>query len=157
MAKIPLFEKGQIILTNPEDGYYGIAVVLSEKEKTPESHPKCHIAITPLIFNRKVELSELNVEQLKPLEFERFYRLEGKEEFSKKEICIGVYTRRNKQGFEILGKVDSEKVYDGLLPFEPLTGLEITFPLCGDAEKYLGREAFINWMRKIKNTNANNV
>jgi hypothetical protein len=156
MAKIPLFEKGQIILTNPEKGFYGIAVVLSETEKTPEFHPRCHIAITPLIFDRKVEQSELNVDQLKPLEFERFYTLKDQKKFSKKETCIGVYTRRNKQKFEILGKMDSEKVYDGPLPFEPLSDLKITFPLCGDAQDNLGREAYITWDRK-KNTNANIV
>ncbi|CAL2101513.1 conserved protein of unknown function [Tenacibaculum sp. 190130A14a] len=157
MAKISLFEKGQIILTNPENGFYGIAVVLSETEKTPEFHPRCHIAITPLIFDRKVEFSELNMEELKPLEFERIYNLKTEEEFSKKEICIGVYTRKNKHNFEILGKVDPEKIYDGPLPFEPLTDLEITYPIYGDTENYLGREAYINWSRKIKNTNANNV
>jgi len=155
MAKISLFKKGDIILTNPEENFYGIAVVLSETEKTPEAYPRCHIAITPLIFNRKIQFTELNIEELKPLEFERNYKLKDKEEFSKTEICIGVYTRRNKQSFEILGNINSENVYNGPLPFEPLIDLEITFPLCGEAGNYLGREAYINWERK--NTNANNT
>jgi hypothetical protein len=152
MAKTKLFNKGDVILTNPEEGFWGIAVVLSEREKTPEFFPMCHIAITPLIFQKEVAFSELNLDDLIPLEFEREYTFEKQkrkpEPFSKTETCIGVYTRNNKANFKIIGNVNSERVYSGPLPFEPLIHLEVTFPLCGNAEKFwLGREAFITWQR----------
>lgn len=148
MGKIKLFNKGDVILTNPEIGFYGIAVVLSEKEKTPESYPLCHIAITQLIFDKEVKFEDLNLEELKPFEFEEIYDLVGKENFSKKEVTIGVYTRRNKMNFKIIGKVNPEIVYKGPLPFEPLYNLKITWPLCGDSDEDLGREAYIHLMRK---------
>lgn len=51
-----LLKKGDVISTKPHESFWGIAVVLSEIEKTPERHPMCHIAITPLIFQHKVKL-----------------------------------------------------------------------------------------------------
>ncbi len=156
-TKNNLFNKGDIILTNPEDGFWGIAIVLSESEKTPKSFPMCHIAVTPLIFQGEVEFSELNLDDLVPLKFEREYTFEKQEKkpepFSKTEICIGVYTRYNKAGFKVIGTIDPGKVYNGDLPFEPLLDLKVTFPICGHAEKFwLGREALISWQRK-NNTN----
>ncbi|UWX65907.1 hypothetical protein NZD85_08305 [Empedobacter stercoris] len=145
MSKIKLFNKGDVILTNPENGYYGIAIVLSETEKTPESHPRCHIAITPLIFDYEIEFSDLILIDLKPLEFERKYSLNGNKEFYKKEIAIGVYTRRNKNNFKIIGNINPEIIYNGPLPFEPLYDLDIKWPLYGDTDEYLGRAAYNQW------------
>lgn len=54
--KMKLLKKGDVISTKPHESFWGIAVVLSEIEKTPERHPMCHIAITPLIFQHKVKL-----------------------------------------------------------------------------------------------------
>jgi len=147
MEKTKLFNKGDIIQTNPENGYYGIAVVLSEKEKTVESHPKCHIAISPIIFDKEIKFEDLDLSQIKPFNYGRIYSLENQEEFVKYEITIGVYTRRNKHNFKIIGKIDPNLVYDGPLPFEPYINLKITWPLCGDANELLGREAYINWKR----------
>ncbi|MCK6609298.1 MAG: hypothetical protein L6Q46_13515 [Flavobacterium sp.] len=147
MGKIKLFNEGDVILTNPAEGFWGIAVVLSEREKTENYHPMCHIAITPIIRNHKIEFSELKIEELKPLEFERVYALKNVEDFSKNEICIGVYTRRNKENIEIIGSINPKIVYDGPLPFDPWSDLEIKWPLCGEPTKSLGREAYITWKK----------
>lgn len=153
MAKVQLFYRGDVILTNPEEGFWGIAIVLSETEKTKESYPRCHIAITPIISQKIIDFNQINIESFKPLEFERFYTFEKQkrkpEPFSKIETCIGVYTRRNRADFKIIGKVDPKMVYDGPLPFEPLYNLEIKWSVYGDSDKSLGREALINW--KLKN------
>ena len=146
--EMKLLKKGDVIRTNPHEGFWGIAVVLSEKEKTPERHPMCHIAITPLIFQHKAVLDEVNLSDLKPLVFERIFSLKGKKEFSRKEICIGVYTRRYKAGIEIIGSIDSSIIYDGPLPFEPLSDLEIKWPLCGVPTDDLGSDAYFNWKRE---------
>lgn len=49
------FCKGDIIRTNPENGFYGVAVVLNDGVKLELSpgrfsYPMCHIAITPPPF-----------------------------------------------------------------------------------------------------------
>lgn len=151
MSKVKLFNKGDIIRTNPHKGFWGIAVVLSEKEKTSERHPMCHIAITSMLFKHKVEFEKLNIKKLVPLVFERIYSLKGKEEYSKEEICIGVYTRKNKPNFDVIGSIDPLLVYDGPLPFEPFNDLDVKWPLCGDPNENMGRETFITWERgKLK-------
>jgi hypothetical protein len=111
----------------------------------------CHIAITSLLFQHEVEFEELNNEILAPLVFERIFSLKGKEEFSKEEICIGVYTRRNKVNLDVIGSIEPSLVYNGPLPFEPWNDLEVTWPLCGEPTENLGREAYITWERgKLK-------
>ena len=152
MGKVKLFNEGDIILTNPAEGFWGIAVVLSEREKTEKYHPMCHIAITPIICKHKIEFIELKIEELKPLEFKRVYALKNVEEFSKIETCIGVYTRRNKENIEIIGSINPKIVYDGPLPFEPWYDLEITWPLYGDTNESLGREAYITWKKQQTET-----
>ena len=147
MPKIKLFNKGDVILTNPEEGYWGIAVVLSEREKTERFHPQCHIAITPILSKSKIDISEIDTNELKPLVFQRVYALKNQEEFTKSEICIGVYTRRNKPNLEVIGKVNPESVYDGPLPFEPWYDLEVKWPVYGEPDNKLGSEAYITWLR----------
>ena len=96
----------------------------------------------------KVGLEEIKITDLKPLVFDRIFSLKGKEEFSRKEICIGVYTRRYTADFEIIGSIDPSIIYNGPMPFEPWHGLEIKWPLCGKPSEKLGREAYINWERE---------
>jgi len=148
MSKTKLFNKGDVILTNPEEGFWGIAIVLSEREKTENFYPMCHIAITSVIVQHEIDFNELINVDLKPIEFERNYNLKNRESFSKTETCIGVYTRRNKENFKIIGSINPNVIYNGPLPFDPIYGLEITWPIYGDADKYLGREAYINWKRQ---------
>jgi hypothetical protein len=148
MGKVKLFNEGDVILTNPAEGFWGIAVVLSEREKTENFYPMCHIAITSIICKHKIEFRELKIEELKPLEFERVFALKNVEEFSKIETCIGVYTRRNKANLEVIGKINPKITYEGPLPFEPMYDLEIKWPLCGDTNESLGREAYITWKRQ---------
>jgi hypothetical protein len=156
MAKIELFNKGDIILTNPEEGFCGIAVVLSEREKTRQFSPMCHIAITPIISQKEIQFSELNMSELTPLDYEKLITLEYQKRYKPKdfkpfleiETCIGVFTRKNKTNLKVIGNIDPKIVYNGPLPFEPLANLKITWPLCGETNKNLGREAFITWERK---------
>ena len=147
-SAMKLLIKGDVIRTNPHEGFWGIAVVLSEKEKTPESLPMCHIAISPLIFQHKVAINEIYLNDLKPLVFERIFSLKKKEKFSRKDICIGVCTRRFKADSEKIGSIDSSIIYDGPLPFEPLSDIEIKWPLCGVPTDNLGKEAYFTWKRE---------
>lgn len=142
-----ILNKGDVIRTNPKQGCWGIAIVLSERDKTPEFHPMCHIAITPLIFEHEVTFDELKIEELNPLEFERGVRLKPGEEYSRRETLIGVYTRKNKTALDVIGRIDPSLVYDGPLPFSPDYGLEITWPLCGEISNHLGAEAVVVWRR----------
>ena len=142
-----LLNKGDVIKTNPREGYWGCAVVISEREKTEGRDPLCHIAITQIVFPYNYDFSELDTSKLKVMEFDRHYRLKPDEEFSKKETCIGVYSRKINVPIDIIGTIDPSNIYNGPLPFDPYYGLKVTFPLCGKVTKNLANEAIVTWRR----------
>jgi hypothetical protein len=142
-----LLNKGDVIRTNPRDGFWGIAVVLSEQDNIENPEPKCHIAITPSIFRHPVNFDEIVINELNVLEFVRGVRLNPNEELTRKDTLIGVYLRQAIDPIDIIGSIDPSSLYDGPLPFEPWHYLEIKWPLCGRPKKNLGYEAVISWRR----------
>ena len=148
-----LLNKGDVIRTNPREGFWGCAVVLSEREKTKEFDPMCHIAITSLVLQHNYDFSELDTNNLEVLEYDRHYRLKPNEEFTQKKTAIGVYMRKINIPLDIIGNIDPSNIYNGLLPFDPLVGLKVTFPICGTVTEYLGMEAVNNW-RSINDKEA---
>ncbi|MFD2892584.1 hypothetical protein ACFS5J_11235 [Flavobacterium chuncheonense] len=154
MPKYQLFNKGDVIQTNPEEGFYGIAIVLSQDEGTPKLHPRCHMLITAIISHNEIDFSQLNSNDFKLIEFETHYTFalekRKREPFVRKEIIIPTYTRRNVSNLKVLANIETENLYNGELPFEAgqlNSGIYIRGH--GDPEKkLLGREAYINWKRK---------
>lgn len=155
MRKYSLFSKGDVIRTNPEEGFYGIAVVLNESQKIEiapgkMSYPLCHIAITPLIFQHEVILDELDINKLKPLVFDsKFLREDGKTVSWVTETYIQIFTNRNKAHLPIIGNIDPSGIYDGELLFKPQID---RFHFCGDVKAWLGRAAYISYLEQLKNS-----
>ena len=146
-SKISFFTKGDVILTTPERGFFGIAIVLSEREKTTEQFAGCHIGIIDILCKSEIKFEDLNFDNLNILDFDRTYNLQNKEIFYKKETLIGVYNTKNKTNFKIIGTIDPKIIYDGPLPFEPWYDLEVKWPLYGDSDEYLGREAYLTFIK----------
>lgn len=149
MAK-NLFTKGNIIMTTPEEGYYGIAVVLDDAiplELSPGrfSYPMNHILITPLLFNKPVSMDDINVQDLKPLVFTQFFNSNGTSVFWRNKICIDIYTNRNKANLTVIGNVDTALIGD--VPALSGTPMDDRFHLCGDVKSNLGREAYLQYCR----------
>ncbi len=141
-----LLNFGDVIRTNPVSGYWGIAIVLSEREKTIEFDPMCHIALTPLVFQHEVDISELRLEDLTVLEIEHYnFNPLGNNPESNK--VIGVYSRIVNEATSVIGSIDPKPLYDGPLPFSPDYGLEITWPLCGNVDTRFGIQAITHWLR----------
>jgi hypothetical protein len=142
-----LLNKGDIILTNPKEGFWGIAVVLTEAEKTDNFDPMCHIAVTPLVFKHRITINEIDVKTLSVLEFERGVRLKPDQEYSRKETSIGIYSRKIKSLVETIGNIDASFIFNGLLSFTHDNRRKINWPLCGNVSQSLGYEAVIAWRR----------
>lgn len=142
-----LLNKGDVIRTNPKENFWGIAVVLSEKDKTEDRDPMCHIAITPLVFQHAVNFEDIDINKLCVAEFVRRIRLKPGEESTRMETLIGVYSRKIKTPIDIIGNIDPDFMYDGPLPFSPDYGLKVKWPLCGNVKNDLGSEAVITWRR----------
>ena len=141
-----LLNCGDVIRTNPIPGYWGVAVVLTECEKTSEFEPMCHIALTPLVYQHEIDFSELRSEDLNVLEIEgwNFDPLVTNVESDK---VIGVYSRIVNVAISVIGAINPKTLYDGPLPFFPDSGLEVTWPLCGSVDNQLGIQAITNWLR----------
>ena len=136
MAKQKIFNRGNVILTNLSNGYFGIAVVLSDREKTSDHFAKCHIAITPILSEKEINFEDIELIYLRPFNMTVNYNLKNIAEFSTQELTIGVYNRKNKMNLKIIGNINPNLVYDGPLPFEPFYDLEIKCPVYGDFEQY---------------------
>ena len=149
-SRMKTFSKGDVIRTNPENGYYGIAVVLSEGRRLEiapgkMSYPMCHIAITPFIFRHEVTLEEIDANDLQVLVFERnAKRDDGADMHWNTETCVYLFTDRNKAGLTVIGNIDPSGIYQEPLDYEPHKD---RFFLCGDANANLGREAYIAYFR----------
>ena len=145
-----LFSRGDVIRTNPEKGFFGIAVVLDDGEKielsdSRWSYPMCHIAVTPLIFQHEVSIEEIDSSNLKPLTFLRNYNLNGNILPYREEIMVHIYTTRNKANLPVIGKIDPSDMYREPLMWSPQGN---RFFLYGDADASLGREAYLVWFGK---------
>lgn len=143
--KIELFKKGDVIRTNPADGFYGIAVVLDDGEKqelSPNrwSYPMCHIAITPLLYDFEVTMEDIDISQLRPMKFRRCYSLKNTPEFFKEELLLHIFTVRNVSQLPVIGNIDPSHIYQEELSWKPMPG---KFYLCGNTDKWLGREVYI--------------
>lgn len=149
MKKTNLFNKGDIIRTNPKDGFYGIAIVLDdakEIELSPNrwSKPLCHIAITPYIFNYEFELEDIKKLKFEPLIFKQYKLVNDEKVFFCNKLCIDIYTNKNKPNLSIVGNINPTNIYKEELLWKPQID---KFHLCGDPRPDLGLEAYINWDR----------
>lgn len=139
-----LLNKGDVIKTNPREGYWGVAIVLSERNKTNEFDPMCHICITPQVFRHDYEFSEIEGSTFEVLEWQQ-RQLKPNEELFKLVTVIGVYSRRIKSPVCVIGNIDVYGIHNGHLPFSPDYGQEVQWPLCGNVEDHLGIEAITAW------------
>ena len=144
-----LFSKGDVIMTNPEQGYYGVAIVLDDAiriELSPGrfSYPMNHIVITPLLFTKPISLDDINTSELKPLVFRQYFNNQGERVFWRDKICIDIYTHRNKANLQVIGNIDTSKICEIPLLWKPM---DDRFHLCGDVAGHLGREAYIQYCR----------
>ena len=145
-----MFRKGDVIRTNPEKGFYGIAVVLDDGEKIELSpgywsYPLCHIAITPLLFQFEVTIDDIDIDTLRPMTFLTYFKQGEKKIPWRDKLCIDIYTTRNKANLPVIGNIDTTQICDIPLSFEPS---ENGFHMCGDVKYYLGRKAYISWCRE---------
>lgn len=159
-TKYGLFSKGDVIRTNPSDGFYGIAVVLDDPVKLELSpgrwsHPMCHIAITPLVFQHEISLDDIVIADLKPTSFLTHKLIDGKSVPYRLDLCIGIYTNRNKVHLPIIGKIDPSHIYTEPLLWTPQGD---RFFLYGDVSASLGAEAYVNWKKEnSSNENLNTI
>ena len=142
-----MFKVGDVIRTNPRDGFWGCAVVLDNHLAPDTLRDRCHIAITGTVRHAPFNLKELTDIELVVLEFERHYRPKSDVFGSRLETCITKYPNVRPGEIELIGNVSTTLVYRG--PLSPTIGPGAgEFPLGSAVDlKRLGTEAVINWRR----------
>lgn len=93
MAKNKVFRKGDVIMTTPQQGYYGIAIVLDDATKIELSpgrfsYPMNHIMITSLLFSQPITLEEICQHDIKPLLFTEYFNKQGERFFGEKKYVL---------------------------------------------------------------------
>lgn len=98
------FTRGDVLRTEPRQGYWGCAVVLSETHKTAEFHPRFHVGATPFIFRYEFGLSDIDVEQLKLLRSADEIRV-GPDKYVPRatRTCIGIHKAKSRGDIFVLG------------------------------------------------------
>lgn len=146
MAAPRILSRGDVLKTNPLEGYWGCALVLSAQDETPESDPMCHIGITSTVFTHDYDFEELEIEKLEILQRDRQIRT-GLDLAcaTVRETSIGMYSRAVDSSIDIIGNVDVSSVFTAPLEFKFGDGTGDGWPGCGVVEKSLGYEAVHEW------------
>jgi hypothetical protein len=141
-----LLEAGDVLITHPDSEYWGCALVLTARGATDGFDPMCHIGITPAIFRREFAFSELDLDRLSILEFDREIRLaDGTYTHLRRETCIGIYSRRYTASVRVIGRVDVASLSVPQLSFDVGNGADGGWPLYGPVQGHLGSEAVAAW------------
>jgi len=141
-----LLKVGDLIRTNPVQGYWGCAVVLTECEKAQEFNSMSHVAITPVIYTYEFGLESLNTGKLSVLVIERAARTDdGTDVPIRHELCTGIYSRKVDARTVVIGNTDVSELHEGALEFKIGDGSGNGWPLCGPIRESLGYEAVHAW------------
>ncbi len=138
-------EKGDLLKTNPLDGYWVCSLVLETRNKTSDSDAMCHIATTSAVFDHDFDVSEIDIENLRIIHVSNY---EGKV-----VPCIEIYTSKLKKGIEVIGNLEPASYYSEPLEYVIGNGSDGGWPQCGPLTKSLGYVAVHQW-REVNDKEA---
>jgi hypothetical protein len=130
-------EKGDLLKTNPLEGYWVCSLVLGTRDKTSDFDAMCHIAVTNAVFDHDFDVSEIDLTNLKIIHVTNY---EGKV-----VPCINIYASKLKKDIEVIGKLEPSSYYSEPLEFKIGNGSDGGWPQCGPLKKSLGYEAVHQW------------
>jgi hypothetical protein len=147
-ARSKLLRSGDVLKTHPHPDYWGCALVLSVRDKTPDFEPMCHVAISPFVIQHDYGFAELRQQDFSILRFERYGRADaGVYVPLRTETCIGVYSRKMNLHVNVIGTFDPAAMLSSPLEFTAGNGSDGGWPFCGRIASTLGGEAVIAWRR----------
>lgn len=141
-----VLQLGDVIATHPREGYFGIALVLAIRDATAQFDPQCLIGITPAVFTRPIEMTDVQMDDLAILRFDVEART-GPNTYAplRREVCIRIHARKLPPSMRVLGQVDTSRLNLGPLGFDVGDGTSGRYPLYGPITEHLGSEAVIAW------------
>lgn len=130
-------EKGDLLKSNPQEGYWVCSIVLSYREKTDNFNAMSHIATTNAVFDHDFYVSEIDRDELKIIHNTNF------EDYV--VPCIEIYAAKLTKDIKVVGQVQAESYYQHPLKFEIGRGHDGGWPQCGPLTKSLGYQAVHQW------------
>ncbi len=130
-------EKGDLLKTNPMNGYWVCSVVLSACDSTKDFDAMSHIAVTNGVFKHDFNASEITINKLRIIEVTNHE--------DKTVPCIGIYTSKLTTEVEVIGRIEVESFCQLSLKFEVGNGSDGGWPLCGPLRNSLGYQAIHQW------------
>ena len=130
-------EKGDLLKTNPLEGFWVCSLVLGCRDETKESNAMCHVAVTNAVFDHDFDISEIDIENLRIIHTTNYE--------NKVVPCIEIYVTKLKNDVEVIGKLDPGSYYSEPLEFEIGNGSDGGWPQCGPLKKSIGYEAVHQW------------
>jgi len=130
-------EKGDLLKSNPLQGYWVCSIVLSFRPKTEEFNAMSHVGITNAVFTHDFERSEIDESELKIISVKNYE--------DQLVECIQMYGTKLTKGVECIGQIDTNKYYSSPLQFEIGSGSSGRWPLSGPLSASLGYEAVHEW------------
>jgi hypothetical protein len=130
-------EKGDLIKSNPLDGFWVCSVVLTSRGKTNDFAPMCHVAITNAVFEHDFSEEDIDWLNIRVIPVTTYLDVQPP--------CIGMYASKVGKDIEVIGKMDVNRLYSHTLAFEIGNGSDGGWPQCGAMTKSLGFEAVHQW------------
>tara|TARA_R110000764_G_scaffold120362_1_gene208119 strand:+ start:544 stop:1041 length:498 start_codon:yes stop_codon:yes gene_type:complete len=130
-------EKGDLLKSNPLEGYWVCSLVLSNHPKSDKFNPMSHIAMTNAVFSHDFEFSDVDIENLKIIHTNNNER--------HMVPCIEIYTSKLIKDVEVIGHIKSESYYPHHLELQIGNGSDGGWPLCGPLKESLGYQAVHQW------------
>ncbi|MBP5436506.1 MAG: hypothetical protein J6Y30_00840 [Treponema sp.] len=143
-----ILNKGDVIKTNPQKGYWGCAIVLDVQEHNDEFQPLCLVAVTDFVSREDFSFEQVPIEKLSILNIDRSVRV-GKGIYCDdgKEICIEIHCRKMNSGQEVIACIDSFPFELPEITYKVGYGKGDGYPLCGPITEGLGFQAVIAWRK----------
>lgn len=138
-------QKGDLLKSNPFEGFWVCSVVLSYQPKSDEFNAMSHVAITNAVFDHDFEFSEVDIDKLKIIH--------SRNNEDSLVPCIEIHASKLVKNIEVIGQLDVEFLYPHYLEFEIGNGSDGGWPQCGPLAKSLGYQAVHQW-RKVNDREA---
>ncbi len=130
-------EKGDLLKSNPLEGYWVCSIVLSFQPKNDDFNAMAHVAITNAVFDHDFDFSEIDIGKLKIIHSKNYEDV--------LVPSIEIHASKLVKDIEVIGKVDAEALYPHSLQFQIGNGTDGGWPQCGPLSKSLGYQAVHQW------------
>jgi len=133
-------EKGDLLKSNPLDGYWVCSIVLSYQPKSDEFNAMSHVAITNAVFDHDFDLSEVDIDKLKIIH--------AKNSEDHVVPCIKIHASKLVKDIKVIGQLNADLYYPYPLEFQIGNGSDGGWPQSGPLKKSLGYQAVHQWRGK---------